>query len=69
MATKKGAKKTAAKKPASTRKPVVKKEVVKKTVKSTDSSIYTANISILLAMAIEAMILLLAYMIIMNHIN
>ena len=67
MATKKSTSKTVKKTTA--KKPAAKKEVVKKTVKPVETNIYTANISILLGMAVEAIILLLAYLIIMSHIN
>ena len=60
-AAKAPAKKAAAVKPApvaSVSKPVAKKKNM--------TDIYNTNVSILLAMAIEAMILLLGYLIIMN---
>ena len=46
-------------------KPVVR--TVSKTSEKTNSSIYNTNVSVLLAMAIEALILLLGYLIIINH--
>ena len=47
-----------------------KKTTAKKTteVKTEAPSIYNTNVSILLAMAIESLILLLAYLIIMSHV-
>lgn len=57
-AAKKAPVKTVAKKPAT----VVQKPVAKKSI----SDIYNTNVSILLAMAIEALILLLGYLIIMS---
>ena len=73
MATKKSpAKKTATK--GATKAPAkktvnktVKKAPVKKVVKEVQpSNIYNTNVSILLAMAVEALILLLGYLIIIN---
>lgn len=65
------AKKTTAKKPVAKKTTsTVKKAPVKKTteVKTEAPSIYNTNVSILLAMAIESLILLLAYLIIMSHV-
>lgn len=68
----------ATKKSASKAKPVAKKTTVKKVekkpvnktavkkAKAENSSILSTNISIVLAMAIEALILLLGYLIIMS---
>lgn len=69
--TKPAVKKTTAKstKPAvkkTTTKPAVAKEVVKVESKKTMADIYNTNVSILLVMVIEAMILLLGYLIIMS---
>lgn len=50
------------------KKPEVKKEVFKSAVKL-DNGIYASNISVLLGMAIEALILFLAYVIIMSRIS
>lgn len=68
--TKPAAKKTAttakkvAKKPAA--KPAAKKEVIQVETKKTIADIYNTNVSILLVMVVEAMILLLGYLIIMS---
>lgn len=72
MATKKApAKKVTTKKTAA--KPVAKKTVAKATKRvekkspaAAPANIYNTNVSVLLAMAIEALILLLGYLIIMN---
>lgn len=73
MATKKAvkstAKKPAAKKTTTAKKPVAKKTVSRpahKTVSKKSNDIYMASIPVLLAMAVEALILLLGYLIIIN---
>lgn len=47
-------------------KPVARKEVVQVETKKTIADIYNTNVSILLVMVVEAMILLLGYLIIMS---
>ncbi len=63
-ATKKSTAKPAAKKTSAAKKPVAKKTTTKRVVQ--EKSILNTDVSILLAMAVESLILLLGYLIIMS---
>ena len=66
MATKKTTKSTAKKTTVkrTTSKPVAKKAPTK----TVEHNVYNTHVSVLLAMAVEALILLLGYLIIMSHV-
>lgn len=67
-ATKKSSAKPATKKASTVKKPVAKKSTTKRVSKPVveEKSILNTDVSILLAMAVESLILLLGYLIIMS---
>jgi len=67
MATKKTTK-PAAKKSTAKKTTAAKTTTVKRAPKKEEHTIYNTNVSIILAMAIEALILLLGYLIIMSYV-